>query len=82
MYPIILSRYQELEKQIHDIQKQLSAMPEGHLCCTNNGKYHKWYPVKNHIYTYIPKNLIITYETSKHPLDLYTIEKILLVYFL
>ena len=28
------------------------------------------------------KNLIITYETSNHPLDLYTIEKILQVYFL
>ncbi len=28
MYPIILSRYQELEKQIQDIQKQLSTMPE------------------------------------------------------
>jgi len=30
-------------------------MPEGHLCCTNNGKYHKWYQVKNHRYSYIPK---------------------------
>ena len=140
-------------------------MPEGHLCCTNNGKYQKWYHVTNNIYTYIPKkqkrlaeqlaikkylttlledlskekealqfyiknssaasnaqillqqseyrtllqsyfqpasqetsdwlktpyehntsipgkNLIITYETSNHPLDLYTIEKILQVYFL
>ena len=50
-----MSRYQELEKQIKDIQKHLSAMPEGHLCCTNNGKYHKWYQVNNHHYTYIPK---------------------------
>lgn len=44
-----------LEKQIHEIQKQLSTMPEGHLCCTNNGKYQKWYHVNNNIYTYIPK---------------------------
>jgi len=55
IHAIILSRYQELKKQIQDIQKQLSTMPDGDLCCTNNGKYQKWYQVKNHIYTYIPK---------------------------
>lgn len=55
IYHQLLSHYQKLESQIHEVQKQLLSLPEGELCCTTNGNYLKWYHVNNHIYTYIPK---------------------------
>lgn len=51
----MLSKYQELENQIHNIENQLKDMPPGTLNCARNGNYYKWYQSDGQNNIYIPK---------------------------
>lgn len=52
----MLIRYQQLETQIHEIEKQIDALPCGELSCATNGDYYKWYQYIKPDLIYIPKN--------------------------
>lgn len=43
IYEQIVSEYNNLETQIQHLKEQLSSLPDGSLCCANNGKHCKWY---------------------------------------
>lgn len=52
----MLIRYQELETQILEIQRQIDALPCGELSCAINGDYYKWYQYIKPDTFYIPKD--------------------------
>ena len=45
-----------LQDQIKDLQKQISALPEGKLICCHNQNRYKWFHSDGHKKTYIPKS--------------------------
>ena len=52
---ILSERCEELEKELNNIQVQLTKLPSGKLICTRNGASTKWYVRDNDILTYLPK---------------------------
>lgn len=55
IYERIKQERKRLQKQIDDLQKQISFLPEGKLICSRNGTHFKWYISDGHQKTYIPK---------------------------
>lgn len=49
-------KYQELETQILEIQRQIDTLPCGELSCAINGDYYKWYQYIKPDTFYIPKD--------------------------
>lgn len=45
-----------LQNQIKDLQKQISALPEGKLICCHNQNRYKWFQSDGHKKIYIPKS--------------------------
>lgn len=54
-YQKMLAEQQKLDKNIHNLQNELTQLPQGSLVCTKNGKYFKWYHLVDNKLTYIPK---------------------------
>lgn len=68
-YKQILSEYQQLEKQINDLQQELKTLPEGNFICSRNGAHYKWYQTDGHKQIYIPKSnrkLAVQLATKKY----------------
>lgn len=51
----ILNEHQKIQKQIHDLQTQIAALPEGKLVCSRSGNSTKWYKSIGCKKIYIPK---------------------------
>lgn len=47
---------ERLQNQIQDLQKQISALPEGKLICCHNQNRYKWFQSDGHTKKYIPKS--------------------------
>ena len=45
-----------LIKELQQIEKQLSNLPDGKINCVHNGKFVKWFHSDGHTQTYIPKS--------------------------
>lgn len=43
-------------KELQQIEKQLSNLPDGKINCVHNGKFVKWFHSDGHTQTYIPKS--------------------------
>ena len=48
-------QYAQNEKKIQKIKKELKKYPEGHIICSRNGKYSKWFYSEPGKIQYIPK---------------------------
>ena len=51
----MLAESQRLETEISSIESVLRTLPKGHLICTKNRKYFKWYQSDGRQQSYIPK---------------------------
>lgn len=51
----MLSESRRLGEQIHTLQSQINALPDGKLICAFDGKYYKWYVSNGHQKLYLPK---------------------------
>ena len=52
----VLLEKRRLMKELQQIEKQLSNLPDGKINCVHNGKFVKWFHSDGHTQTYIPKS--------------------------
>lgn len=51
----MIHKKEKIEKQIQELQAQISNLPDGNLICAANGKGYKWYRSDGHHSIYLPK---------------------------
>lgn len=54
-YNNIMSRQEEVSREISALEQEISSLPAGELLFVSNGKYIKWFQTDGHHPTYIPK---------------------------
>ena len=56
IYQTIKEEHHRLQKQICELQNQISQYPDGKLICSQGQNCFKWYKSDGHVKTYIPKS--------------------------
>lgn len=57
----MLSESRRLGEQIHTLQSQINALPDGKLICSFDGKYYKWYVSNGHLLRSKSESIIDTF---------------------
>lgn len=55
MNKIIEKMYEDICNELIVVEDKLCEYPDGRISCQKNGKYTKWFLVKNNQWEYIPK---------------------------
>lgn len=78
IYQTIKEEHHRLQKQICELQNQISQYPDGKLICSQGQNCFKWYKSDGHVKTYIPKsNRILAEQLAAKKYLSHTLKKLI-----